>query len=186
LGGYYTIGKLEIQTELVPTSQSGTINVIDIGQANSQNVVVNPEDQQNDREQLAKGAALALSLTKELVLPTIGPFEGLGVGQLCDGYTSMLYDFVGESINGFDTYANGPSDYYTRITWTYRDVDTHVRDAVGSNYINWHYLRGHGEYRLKISATITWDKWVNIWFIWPQWWHYSGVGTTTIVDYIDV
>jgi len=184
-GKVYVIEKLTIKAEMIPHSQGGTINVISAGQANNKGTHINPEDQQNDREAGAKIAGYSLGLVRAGIYPALGPWQRLGIGKLSSGITSLLYDYYGESLNGFDTYANGGDNYETSVSWTYPSgwiMNDDVQEAVATNYINWHYLRGHGDYRLKITATINWGMW--LYFFW-MWW-YMGAQTKTLTLYIDV
>jgi hypothetical protein len=128
---YYIIERLEIRVELVPTSQSGTIDVIQATQTNNANLQVKPDESK------------------------------------------------------YDSYANGPSNFYTSVTWDFPPI---ITDAIAHNYISWHYFIGPTNVRLKIIGNIGWGSYRWFWYLKPffgGWVYFPNIGTTTIIDYIN-
>ncbi|TLZ72721.1 MAG: hypothetical protein E6K10_01760 [Methanobacteriota archaeon] len=181
----YRVQTLEIQVELEPqyddcwwifcthkTSQDGTATVLRIAEANERNVPVNPAEQQAARDTSLMLASIGAGVLLSVAAAPLGfSATSLAIGAAGAGGTSLLFRWLGESTQGFDTMARGPGeDYYTRIRWDYQyttldtlDPTKYSRFATGTNDLFWNYRAGEGSYRLKVGATITWGEPVCQW-----------------------
>ena len=136
--------------------------------------------------------SLGLGMVGGIVTAPIGGVQGLAVGTVVGAGIDHLMNIFGESTQGYDTNADGGSDYSTKVTWDYsRRLYTgnlFVTKAAGSNYeIFWTFREGQGDYQLKITGTVWWaQRLYHQSNNYADYYYLSIVGSTSITDYIDV
>jgi len=203
--GRYKVMWIQIRLELEPqyddcwwifctrkTSQDGRLWVEGVAQGNDLNIAVNPQDQQQERETGLTAASIGLGIVTGAATAGLGAAAGFVVGAVTDVGTTLLFDWIGESSNQFDTTAYGPgADYSTQVRWNYpiwnhcgRTPNPFVSRATGANDAIWVYRPGVVGYRLKLVAEIGWGVPAQTAYCSARTYQLQHVATTNLVGYI--
>lgn len=200
----YRIISMQLRMELEPqyddciwifctrkTSQDGQLWVRSLAEGNDRNLAVNPADQQKATEAALDVVSIGVGFVMAVATDGLGSGASLAIGFVTDTGTTLLFNWLGESLNSFDTTAYGPgADYFTQVRWNYPSAGhgmapAYVSKAGAGHDGLWVYRSGVSGYRLKFVADVTWGQprsaigGKGI----PEFW-LDQVGVTTLTGYI--
>ncbi len=185
----YCLMDMELIVEMLPivvppwphqyyTTQIGKLYIVEQGQSNNQDKIINTEDPDNARELGTKAISAGVGLVIGAATSTIEtPLVGTIIGAVAGEVTNQILNYWEEQVSGDNWFAEGGTDYYTRINWlAYNSPTLNLSETVtlasATQSLDWKFRPQQPNHRqIRVTATVAWGYWDPD-FHAPETWYY--------------